>query len=119
MILKYAIAMVAACGALLFEAGTAHADNTDDAFLKVLARQGLSCDAVHATCPDGPSDLIQLGHAICREFTDGTDLDTVGRSILRSTHGNLSRPQVGALMGASISAYCPKYSYPTADTSDF
>jgi hypothetical protein len=96
-----------AVAALAFGTATAQADSSDQAFLTLLARKGISCTEAYATCSNGQSDLIQMGHAICSDLRRGRDPVTEVESLTEATHGNLNNSQVAYMVGASISAYCP------------
>ena len=82
-------------------AGVARADDTDDRFVKALQQEGIGMRATR-------DQLIHLGHTICH------DLDN-GKSAIDEMHGlysaaDISEHDAGALVGASVGAYCPQYS---------
>ncbi len=86
----------------------AHADSTDDAFIKTLAKVGVSCAAFDNCHGMGNAGLIQLGHSICAEFRDGRSASDVFAGLMKS---NVTSDQAQGLMGASVGAYCPEYAH--------
>jgi hypothetical protein len=81
----------------------AHADSTDDSYLKALTDKGI-------TWPNGGDQtMIQLGHATCGDWAKGFTFEQTYADA-KSTLPNLSDGSIGTLLGAATGAYCPQYS---------
>jgi hypothetical protein len=93
------LVLAAALGALVMAAPTAHADATDDAFLTALQAKG-----IHYGSPD---KAIIAAHEVCNELDLGRTTAQVASDVMNNS--TLSGYHAGYFVGASISAYCPKY----------
>jgi hypothetical protein len=97
--------VVAAAAALAF-AGQAGADTNDDNYLGLINASGLGCGQGPFSCPNGDSDMVQIGRAICRQLTHGNSSLSVSQQILRQKPG-VQPEMVVRLVAAAKSAYCP------------
>jgi hypothetical protein len=100
------VVIATAAAAALLAAAPATADSTDDQFLGVLNANGLGCGQGAFTCAIGDSDMIRMGHAICRQVRGGNSELSVEQAILRAKPG-LQPAQAVKLVSASEAAYCP------------
>ncbi len=94
------VLVVALLGPLGAVAPTAHADAaTDDAFLAALRSKGISFGS--------PTSAIVAGHEVCDELGLGRTPVQVAADVTKNS--GLDGYHAGYFVGASISAYCPKY----------
>ena len=88
-------------------AATAHADpaDVDAKFLAALSSHGITYGS--------PEVMIAAGHVACTELDQGETLAQVAQDVMNNkdvlTSSNLDAFHAGFFVGASISAYCPKY----------
>ncbi len=80
-------------------ASTAHADATDDAYLKVLRANGIAYES--------PQSAIIAGHLVCHQLDLGKTPDQIATDVLNSS--TLDPYHAGYFVGVSVAAYCPKY----------
>jgi Protein of unknown function (DUF732) len=85
---------------LVLSTGTAHADSTDDRFVAALVNEGIGKGIP-------PEKLIHLGHTICSDLSHGRSVTDAMKGLYTS---GIGARDAGALVGASIGAYCPQYS---------
>nr|WP_231983732.1 DUF732 domain-containing protein [Mycobacterium sp. E2733] len=78
-------------------ASTAHADATDDAFLKALRDKGISYVS--------PDSAISAGHKVCQLLDTGQTYTDVAEEVLKSS--TLDAYHAGYFVGVSMAAYCP------------
>ena len=100
------VSIVVATAASLAFAGPAGADAADENYLKLINSNGLGCGQGPFTCPTGDSDMIQIGHAICKQLTHGNSSLSVSQAILRQKPG-VQPDMVVRLVAAAKTAYCP------------
>jgi hypothetical protein len=91
--------LVLAAGLLGPCAGTAHADATDDAFLSALRAKGIKVGS--------PEKALVAAHEVCDELDSGKTPAQVASTV--QGNSNLDDYHAGFFVGASIRAYCPKY----------
>jgi len=94
-----AVCAVALSAAALFSAAPASADQTDDAFIAALAKNGI-------VMPDRNA-AISRAHTVCAGF-DKNELASVAAMRLMKD-ADLSLKQASYFVGASVAAYCPQY----------
>lgn len=94
------------CAAALLCAGPASADETDDAFVGALAKNGI-------TMPD-PDTAISMGHSVCTGLDNGQPSTALAMGLVKNT--DLSPRQAGYFVGVSVAAYCPQYKGNTDDS---
>ncbi len=87
-------------------AGEAVADTDDQHYLDLISASGLGCGEGPFDCPNGDSDMIALGRAICRQLTHGNSSLAVEQQIVRQKPG-VQPDTVVRLVGAAKTAYCP------------
>ena len=87
-------------------AGTASADTTDDTYLEMINASGLGCGQGPFACPNGESDMIQIGRSICRQLTHGNSSLAVSQQILRQKPG-VQPEMVVRVVAIAKTAYCP------------
>lgn len=97
--------VVAAAAALAF-AGPAGADTNDENYLGLINAGGLGCGQGPFECPNGDSDMVQIGRAICRQLTHGNSSLAVSQAILRQKPG-VQPEMVVRLVAVAKAAYCP------------
>ncbi|MGB9226650.1 DUF732 domain-containing protein [Mycobacterium sp.] len=89
--------------ALLGVAGVAspaaHADATDDAFLKAVQSKGINFAS--------PLAAIIAGHEVCDELDLGRAKSDVANDVMSSS--NLDGYRAGYFVGVSVAAFCPRY----------
>lgn len=85
---------------LLTQAPGAHADTTDQKFIKALEEQGIidQASAAHA---------IEAAHFICDRLDTGETPADVMQDVLRSS--NLPEFHTGFFVAQSIYTYCPRH----------
>jgi hypothetical protein len=103
---RFLIAIATAAAAALLAAGPAAADASDDHFLELLNANGLGCGQGPLTCPVGDSDMIRIGHNICRQMHGGNSKLSIAQAIIRAKPG-LQPAQAVTLVAAAEAAYCP------------
>src|ERR1700709_1089822 len=81
------VVIATAVVAALLAATPATADSNDDQFIKVLNANGLGCGQGAFTCAIGDSDMVSVGHAICRQVRGGNSELSVEQAILRAKPG--------------------------------
>jgi hypothetical protein len=91
------VLVVALLGPLGAAAPTAHADAADDAFLSARRSKGISFGS--------PTAAVIAGHEVCDELSRGRT--SVATDVTKNS--NLDGYHAGYFVGASVSAYCPKY----------
>jgi hypothetical protein len=90
------VAMLSVAG---LESPAAHADGTDDAFIKAVQSKGIN----FAT----PQAAIIAGHEVCDELDLGRAKSDVANDVMSSS--NLDGYKAGYFVGVSVAAYCPRY----------
>jgi hypothetical protein len=100
------VVIATAAAVALLAAAPATADSNDDQYLEQLNANGLGCGQGAFTCAIGDSDMIRMGHAICRQVRGGNSVLSVERAILRAKPG-LQPAQAVKFVSASVTAYCP------------
>jgi hypothetical protein len=93
------VLVVALLGPLGAAAPTAHADAADDAFLSALRSKGISFGS--------PTAAEIAGHEVCDQLSLGRTSVQVATDV--SKNSNLDGYHAGYFVGASITAYCPKF----------
>ena len=85
--------------AALVSAGAAVATTTDDAFVSVLADEGIT--------PPSTKDAVSLAFDVCSMFDKGQSLyDAVGSV---STTTDLVQEDSAFFVGAAVATYCPEH----------
>jgi Protein of unknown function (DUF732) len=79
---------------------TAGADAVDDSFLAALRSKGIKFGS--------PTKALTAGHEVCDELGNGKTPAQVASTV--ESNSGLDDYHAGFFVGASISAYCPKYS---------
>jgi hypothetical protein len=92
--------------AAMLAAGPAAADATDDHYLELLNANGLGCGQGPFACPIGDSDMIRIGHTICRQLHGGNSKLSLAQGIIRAQPG-VQPAQAVTLVSAAQAAYCP------------
>lgn len=93
-------AVVAALvSAATLSAAPAAADDTDDSFIAALAGQDIPVPDTNAA--------VQMGRNMCALLDQGTTRPLLVMKLMKDA--NLSARQAGFFLGASASAYCPRY----------
>jgi hypothetical protein len=100
------VSFVVATAASLVVAAAAGADTEDDTYLSLINANGLGCGQGPFACPNGDSDMIQIGRAICRQLTHGNSSLAVSQAILRQKPG-VQPDMVVRLVATAKTAYCP------------
>jgi hypothetical protein len=100
------VSIVVAAAASLAFAGAAGADSVDQSYLDLINANGLGCGQGPFSCPNGDSDMVQIGRSICRQLTHGNSSLAVSQAILRQKPG-VQPDMVVRLVAASKTAYCP------------
>jgi len=85
--------------AALLSAAPASADQTDDAFLAALAKEGIAVADRNST--------IAMAHTVCAGFDKTNKSSIMAMRLMKDT--DLSLKQSGYFVGVSIAAYCPQY----------
>ena len=90
--------------ALLFAAAlpcapSASADQTDDAFIAALDKNGITMS--------DPNAAISRGRVMCAALDKGQDSSVLLMKLIKDT--NLSAKQAGFFVGVSVVSYCPQY----------
>jgi hypothetical protein len=100
------VSIVAAAVASLAFAGPVGADTNDENYLGLIKASGLGCGQGPFECPNGDSDMVAIGRAICRQLTHGNSSMAVSQAIMRQKPG--VQPQmVAQLVAVAKAAYCP------------
>jgi uncharacterized protein DUF732 len=108
--LSRVLSILAGCVVLavtLLAASTAHADpaDADAKFLAGLTSKGITFES--------PQGMIAAGHLACAELDRGETPTQVAQDVMDNKDvlagSNLDGFHAGFFVGASISAYCPKY----------
>ena len=103
-----AVTLGSVCLGTVTIADEARADSSDDAFYDMLTMEGLDCESKYFNCPDGPSDLIDIGMAACGEMMRGASkAETV--AMLGDVKASMSRKQVLTFVNIAAAVYCPNY----------
>lgn len=102
----FVVIATAVAAASLAVAGPATADSNDDHYLEILNANGLGCGQGPLACPIGDSDMIRMGHTICRQMHGGNSKLSIAQAIIRAKPG-LQPAQAVALVSAAEAAYCP------------
>jgi hypothetical protein len=100
------VSIVVAAAASLAFAGPAGADTADENYLGLINASGLGCGQGPFECPNGDSDMVQIGRAICRQLTHGNSTLAVSQAIMRQKPG-VQPEMVVRLVAAAKTAYCP------------
>lgn len=101
------VLIVALPGLMGAAASTAHADpaDADAKFLGALGSEGIAFSS--------PEVMIAAGHVACTELDQGETPGQVAQDVMNNkdvlTTSNLDAVHAGFFVGASIAAYCPKY----------
>jgi hypothetical protein len=99
--------MIATAAAVaLLAAAPATADSNDNQYLEQLNANGLGCGQGAFPCSIGDSDMIRMGHEICRQVRGGNSKLSVEQAILQAKPG-LQPAQAVKLVSAAVTAYCP------------
>ena len=100
MVIRLLVAVVVALLGLPAAVSTAHADATDDQFLKTLKSAGIgdNISSGHA---------IDAGHFVCVKLGNGATVSDVETDVKNSS--NMPDYHSGFFVGASINAYCPRH----------
>jgi len=101
-LLKLVAAGVLPVAALLGALGIssfARADANEDSFLAALRAKNINYES--------PEAAINSGHTVCHELDAGQTPEQVANDVLNSSH--LDGYHAGFFVGASIRAFCPKY----------
>jgi Protein of unknown function (DUF732) len=85
--------------AALVSAAPASADETDDAFVAALEKNGIDIN--------DRNTAITMGHNVCAGLDKGRDSSVLILKVINDT--NLSARQAGYFVGVSVAAYCPQY----------
>ena len=85
--------------AALLTAAPASADQTDDAFVAALDKNGIPV-------PDAGT-AISEGRGVCAGLDKGQGSSVVVMRLLKET--NLTAKQAGFFVGVSVASYCPQY----------
>lgn len=99
-----AVVVAVVSAALL--AAPAAADDTDDSFIAALAGQDIPI-------PDSNA-AVRMGRNMCALLDQGTTRPLLVMKLMKDA--NLSARQAGFFLGASASAYCPRYKSATGQT---
>jgi len=91
-----AAAMVGALGT----ASTAHADNTDQAFISTLRAHGIEHESEQTE--------IMAGHLVCHQLAMGKTPQQVATDVMSSS--TLDGDNSGFFVAIAEEAYCPQYS---------
>lgn len=75
--------------------------SNDELFIATLTAEDIT------VLDDG--DMVALGKAVCSDLDRGLDFTSIGIDVMRSSGGLYSLPDVGFIMGAAVSAYCPEH----------
>src|SRR6185295_1392214 len=100
------VSIVVAVVASLAFVAMAGADTDDENYLKLINASGLGCGQGPFACPNGDSDMIQIGRAICRQLTHGNSSLMVSQQIMRQKPG-VQPELVVRLVAAAKTVYCP------------
>ena len=102
------VSIVVAAAASLAFACPAGADTAadDQAYVNLINANGLGCGQGPFSCPNGDSDMVQIGRAICRQLTHGNSSLAVSQAILRQKPG-VQPDVVVRLVAAAKTSYCP------------
>lgn len=92
--------LTALAGAALVFAPIASASPTDDAYLSALHNHGLSSKA-------GDTDLIQVGHGICAERSQGMSEQDIIKQLIPTASSSVTPSDVVFLVQTSEHFYCP------------
>lgn len=100
MVIRLLVAVVVALLGLATAVSTAHADATDDQFLKTLRSAGIgdNISSAHA---------IDAGHFVCVKLDNGATPAEVESDVKSSS--NMPEYHAGFFVGASVNAYCPRH----------
>jgi hypothetical protein len=98
--------MLAVSATSIVAAGPASADSNDDQYIQVLKASGLGCGQGAFECTTGDEDMIQIGHAICRQMHGANSQLSVVQAIMRQKPG-LQAQQAVTLVSTAKAAYCP------------
>ncbi|BBX65592.1 hypothetical protein MSAS_47660 [Mycobacterium saskatchewanense] len=90
---------VALPGVAAVAATTAGADTIDNAFLAAVKAKGINFAS--------PQAAIVAGHEVCDELDLGRQKSDVASEVM--TNSNLDGYRAGFFVGASVSAFCPRY----------
>jgi hypothetical protein len=93
------ICAVLLSAAALLCAAPAAADQTDDAFVAALAKNGIAMS--------DRNTAVSMGHTVCAGFDKGEASTALAMRIVKDT--DLSPKQAGYFVGVSVAAYCPQY----------
>lgn len=100
MVIRLALALVAALFGLLSAVATAHADATDEQFLSALRSAGIGdqTSAAHA---------IDAGHFVCVRLDNGSSPAEVMSDVKSSS--NMPEYHAGFFVAASVHSFCPRH----------
>ncbi|MEE6178414.1 DUF732 domain-containing protein [Mycobacterium sp. 050134] len=90
---------VALPGIAAVSAPAAGADTIDNAFLSAVKGKGINFAS--------PQAAIVAGHEVCDELDLGRQKSDVASEVM--TNSNLDAYRAGFFVGASVSAFCPRY----------
>jgi hypothetical protein len=100
------LGVIAAIAALGLATAPAHADANDDSYIQQLNAAELGCGQGPFTCVNGDSDMIAVGHSVCRLMRGGNSQLSVMRELVRVKPG-LTPEKAGTLLGIAKTNYCP------------
>ena len=99
MITKSLASAAIVLGAAVGVAAPASADQTDDAFVAALAKDGITMS--------DPNAAIAMAHTVCDGLDNNQNTSVLAMNLMKDT--DLSLKQSSYFVGASMSAYCPQY----------
>jgi hypothetical protein len=76
----------------------------------------LGCGQGNFDCPDGDSDMIGMGHAICQDLSSHSRLAVEAEFVKEKAR--FSESQADNLVTAAQLAYCPSYALTVAIRTD-
>jgi hypothetical protein len=95
--------------AALLCAAPASADETDDAFLGALAKNGITIS--------DPDTALSMARSVCSGLDNGQPSTALAMGLVKKT--DLSPKQAGYFVGVSVAAYCPQYKGNTDDSMNW
>jgi hypothetical protein len=96
---KFTVLSAAVLSAV-FLAAPAHADSSDDAFLKAIQGHGITATSDQA--------MITIGHVVCNEFGKGKSPNAIVAEL--ELYGNqMSESDAKFVVQTASAAYCPEY----------
>jgi Protein of unknown function (DUF732) len=96
LLIVMAVALLGPLGAV----STARADSSDNKFLAILKKEGIT-DHI------SPAHAIEAGHMVCQKLDGGATPTDVANDVLNSS--SMPAYHSGYFVGAAIKVYCPQY----------